>query len=386
MAGLTSLFLALAGIFGPWIILLFLKPRSNFEPKHDSNIVQPKEHTPSVSFIIPIHEHCDTIKEKVLEAAGQLMTGRDEILIFLDGLVQGSENISPDVLSEIISDNGLGEIPCKTFTLPRLGKNASLNKAGEVARGDILVISDRDARLGDNALPELLLSFSDAQVGTACGHLCIEGDKAKEQQRYWGLEAQLKAKEMLCLGNITAANGSLLAIRKAVYPIFPAGCADDMFAILHAVKAGYRSVFVEKAIVFSSPRGKTTEQVMRRQRRVVSGGLLSLYHHKSLLNPFSYGFYAAVLFCHKLLRRLVPLLLILSTCLLLSLITPLASLLIFSLLLGAYYAIYALSCEKFSLKIIQPKILKKALYLYAVGLGITAGIFDFLLSKKNNIW
>jgi hypothetical protein len=48
----------------------------------------------------------------------------------------------------------------------------------------------------------------------------------------------------------------------------------------------------------------------RRRIRNMTMGLRATARRRALLNPFRHGFYAYVLFCHKVLRRLLPLTLV----------------------------------------------------------------------------
>lgn len=373
---------ALSGIFGPWLLLLPLRPKSAF-----ALCEIPYQGTLTV--VIPLHDHAGPLERKISALADQLSQGRDEIIIALDGPVilppmyrqTGAEH--PEIATVTGKMSG---IKLKIIQLPKAGKNAALNAAGAAAKGDVIIVTDRDAIVPDGALQKLVAPLGDNSVGAVCGHLVLEGQAGEGQRGYWNLEAQLKELETLRLGSITASNGSLLAVRKQLFPVFPHGVADDIFAALHVKRCGFRCVYAAGAPAFSPPRRKTPGEVMQRQRRIVGGGLLALYHQRELMNPFRHGVYAPILACHKGMRRLVPMLAATSCITAAAALPAFPALPVLTLLALAGGGAVFLVTKPFKNRTPRNKMVRRALWLCAAALGMSAGVFDFFRGKKTALW
>ena len=111
-------------------------------------------------------------------------------------------------------------------------------------------------------------------------------------------------------GSIISAHGAIYAIRRLLYrPPVNSAVTDDFAISTSVIEQGYRLVFEQeaRAYEFALP---TTEREFSRKVRLMTRGLRGVLLRKSLLNPFRYGFYSLELFTHKLIRRLVPLMLI----------------------------------------------------------------------------
>ena len=78
---------------------------------------------------------------------------------------------------------------------------------------------------------------------------------------------------------------------------------DELHAELekspHAVLVGFKGLSVGAATEF------------RRKVRLMTRGMRGVLLRRALLNPFRYGFYSLILFSHKVVRRLAPIVLIL---------------------------------------------------------------------------
>ena len=65
------------------------------------------------------------------------------------------------------------------------------------------------------------------------------------------------------------------------------------------------SISVHEAVCFVS-RTPSLRDEYRRKVRTMTRGLETLFYKRQLLNPFRYGWFAWMLFSHKLCRWLVP--------------------------------------------------------------------------------
>lgn len=199
--------------------------------------------------------------------------------------------------------------------LPRRGKIFALNDAVARASGAILVFSDANSMYDARAIRMLVRNFADDKVGGVCGnqiylkqHQSFDSTSQGEHL-YWNFDKWLKQKESEA-GSIVSADGAMYAIRKSLYlPPASAAVTDDFAISTGVIEQGYRLVFESEAIAFEEPMAAATREFSRKVR-IMNRGLRGVILRKKLLNPLRYGFYSVELFSHKVLRRLVPFLLL----------------------------------------------------------------------------
>ncbi|HEU0048515.1 MAG TPA: hypothetical protein VFQ43_13030, partial [Nitrososphaera sp.] len=86
---------------------------------------------------------------------------------------------------------------------------------------------------------------------------------------------------------------------------------SDFRTVLNSVKMGLRGVSDPLAFGLYQDTAEPKREWDRKIRTVVRG-LTVFFRHMELLNAFRYGWFAYQLFCHKLLRWLVPFFLIVA--------------------------------------------------------------------------
>ncbi len=276
--------------------------------------------TPAMSLIIAAYNEERHIAER-LENALALDYPRDalEIIVALDG--------SDDATAAIVATYAPQGV--RLLTLPRRGKLHALTAAVAQARGDLLVFSDANTLYDARALRMLARNFADPEVGGVAGRKIYTtqsgSDSSSQGERlYWSYDTWLKQMESLT-GSIVAADGAIYAIRRTLYCAPTTAAVTDDFALSTAViEQGYRLVFEPEACAYEDAL-PAAEREFWRKVRLMTRGLRGVLLRKRLLNPWRYGFYALVLFSHKVLRRLVPvfLLLLFVTSLLVSLLVSL---------------------------------------------------------------
>ena len=193
----------------------------------------------------------------------------------------------------------------------RSGKTAAENAAAPHLRGEIVVNVDATARPAPGALRALVAAFADPAVGVAsCRDVSVGADSTTEgtagESRYVGYEMWVRALETR-VGSIVGASGCFYAIRRSLYAArFPEALSRDFASALIAREHGFRAVSVDAAVCLV-PRAKSLDAEFRRKARTMQRGLATLWYKRELLNPFSHGRFALMLFSHKLCRWLVPL-------------------------------------------------------------------------------
>jgi cellulose synthase/poly-beta-1,6-N-acetylglucosamine synthase-like glycosyltransferase len=168
----------------------------------------------------------------------------------------------------------------------RRGKPAALNLGLRAAQGEIVVFSDGDVAIAQDALKPLLAPFADDDVGAVTGrpfsntprnmmfgywsHLLLEGAHQTRQKR------DTAAQFLLCSGYLFAARRALIA------PIPEDALAEDA-VISHRIAAqGFRIRYAPEAAVFV--KYPTSYADWLRQKVRSAGGYAQKYVQNS---PFS---------------------------------------------------------------------------------------------------
>jgi len=226
---------------------------------------------------------------------------RLEIVVVSDASTDGT-----DAIAASFADRGV-----RLLRLPeRGGKVAAENLAASRLENGIVVNTDATIRIPPGALKPLIRAFEDPSVGVASGRdvsvASVEDEANQAESGYVGYEMEIRALETRVEG-IVGASGCFYAIRRDLHePPFPPHLSRDFASCLIAREHGYRSVSVDEAICFV-PRTASLDREYRRKVRTMTRGLATLAFKRRLLNPFSFGVFAWMLWSHKLARWLVPL-------------------------------------------------------------------------------
>jgi len=192
------------------------------------------------------------------------------------------------------------------------GKSSALNEAVRHASGEILVFQDARQMVNLECVTELVSCFADTEVGAVSGELLFEASTSCSSSDalgiYWKIEKAVRKLESAS-GSVVGVTGAIYAIRHELYTILPPETIlDDVFLPMHVTRMGKRVVFQPKAIahdrIFEEKGKEFTRKV-----RTLTGNYQLLRLAPWLIsanNPLLFRFIS-----HKLLRLLVPLLLIL---------------------------------------------------------------------------
>jgi cellulose synthase/poly-beta-1,6-N-acetylglucosamine synthase-like glycosyltransferase len=179
----------------------------------------------------------------------------------------------------------------------RLGKASAINLGIEAARGEVVVLTDANARLDPGSLQRLARWFALPEVAGVAGDKRVRGDA---ESFYWRFESRLKLAEDR-LGTTIGLVGELAAVRRERFRALPAQLAvDDLWLALDLVAAGGRIVYEPGAVAREDPSADRRE-LWERRTRVVSGGIDVCVRRRGLLSPGA-GLVAFELWGHRLLR------------------------------------------------------------------------------------
>jgi cellulose synthase/poly-beta-1,6-N-acetylglucosamine synthase-like glycosyltransferase len=231
---------------------------------------------------------------------------RDKIEILI-----GSDCSSDNTVRMIES---FDSIPIRSYQFSqRRGKAAVLNDLALAAKNEILVFSDANTFYAPDALSKMARHFVVSEIGGVCGNLHLNASArnsgGKGEVAYWRYENSIKEAE----GKIRTtfgATGGIYALRRMLYRQLPTDKAvtDDLLLPLFAVQQGFRVVYDVLAQGWEDTTSSTAKE-LERKIRIGAANFNGLVEVLPLMHP-KHGFIAFGLFSHKLIRWIIPFLLI----------------------------------------------------------------------------
>ena len=281
----------------PFLVTLLARLRPDWMPIMRSRAKQLP--LPSVTLLIAAYNEEEVIAQK-LENCLELDYPRDQLQILV--AADGSDDRTPEMVRGFA-----GRGVELSYSPPRRGKMAAINRAVPLARGEIIVFSDANNLYAPDTLRELVVPFVDPSVGAVSGAKTIvkgDGSLGESEGLYWRYESFIKQQETR-LGTCTGVAGEILAIRRHLFESPPDSIInDDFYMGMRLLKRGYRIVYAPKARSFERVSPSAQDEVTRRAR-IVAGRYqaISLAHELLPAHPVV----AWQVISHKFMRPLVPL-------------------------------------------------------------------------------
>jgi len=205
---------------------------------------------------------------------------------FLHQLPQDAEIlvISPDPATTVVVDDYAARYPAVRHVAdPQRGKPTALNAGLKVARGDIIVLSDGDVFVAEDALLPLIAPFADPQVGAVSG-LPFSVSPRDTVMGYWsyllieGIHQIRLARDQDA--TFLVCSGYLYAFRRALVEHVPEDALAEDGVISHMIaQQGYRIAYAPQARVFV--KYPTTYRDWLRQKVRSAGGYAQDYIRNS---------------------------------------------------------------------------------------------------------
>jgi len=287
----------------PLVIILFSKIK-RLKHKVSEIIDINDENLPTVSFIIAAYNEQDVIYNKIKNTlAIDYPKNKIEIIVASHG--------SDDKTAEIVE--GFADDGVKSLHSPiREGKTAALNYAVDVAEGEIIIFSDANNMFSDSAVKYLVRHYTDKTVGGVCGLKSIISDDDRQSSEgdglYWKYESAIKNAESRC-GTITNADGEIFSLRRELYtPMNKNIINDDLELTFDLNNKGYRILYEMKATSSELASISLVDDYFVKVR-MVAGSFQALQKYFGQVF-FPRTLFSWMFFSHKVLRWVMPLLLI----------------------------------------------------------------------------
>jgi cellulose synthase/poly-beta-1,6-N-acetylglucosamine synthase-like glycosyltransferase len=350
-----------------------------------------KEYIPSVTLLIAAYNEEDVIAEKI-ENSFSLGYPRDKLQILV--AADGSDDQTVEIVRQFEDKEVL-----LSYVPERGGKMAAINRAMQVATGEIVVFSDANNMYAKDAIRVLVAPFSDARVGTTTGaKMILEDDRGISQSEglYWKYEAFIKKQETR-LGTCTSSVGEMTAIRRNLYQAPPSNIInDDFYLIADIIRRGYQNIYVPDAKSFEKVSATAQDEVIRRTR-IITGRYQAIAMAHTLL-PWKRPLVVWQMVSHKFMRPLVPFFMLgaLLSNILLIIWRPLPGLLplirlanpynyVFMILQTAFYCM-AIMGNLLPSRGVLAKLFYIPTFLVNSNYAAVAGLYKYVFGKQSHLW
>lgn len=342
----------------------------------------PEDPLPKISVLIAAYNEEQVISKKIESVLNsRYPADRLEILA-------GSDH-SSDATGTILQDLSAANPSIKPFISDsRLGKPEMINLLAGEAGGEILVITDANVMLEEHTLDALVSFFKDPEIGLVDSRMIntrLNRDGISYQEKYYiSREVRIKYHESVIWGTMMGPFGGCYAVRKSLFrKIPPTFLVDDFFVNMSVLKQGYNCINNPEAIVSEDVSNKMWEEY-RRKKRISAGNFQNLVAFASQLFSGKPGV-ALCFFSHKILRWMVPFLVIITfgISLLLALNLPL-----FRILLVIHGLIFLIPVIDQFLKFIkiQSLPLRFISHFVLMNLALLAGFITYIRGIESNVW
>ncbi len=278
--------------YGIYPAVVYIMSRLLNNPWRKGNIARP------LTILISVYNEEKVIGEKIkntlsLEYPKELL----EIIVISDG--------STDKTNEIVSGFQTSRLVLKAFP-ERSGKTHCLNRVIPETKGEIILFTDANSTFRPDVLPKLVGNFPDENVGLVTGwtKYVQPGNEEEATSIYSRLEKMTKYWESR-ISSCVGADGAIFAIRKALYRPLDEEDINDFVIPLQVISQKKRVVFDPKVYCLEESSVEESDEFSR-QARITNRTLRALVRNARFLNPFSYGMFSFFLLSHKLVKFLVP--------------------------------------------------------------------------------
>lgn len=377
----TSLAIVFYTFIGYGIILwLFLKIKTAFSNRKIKEM-RPSR-LPTCSVVIAAFNEESFIREKITNTlALNYPTERLNIYVVADG--------STDNTVTIIQEYPQIKL---LYSNERKGKVHAINRAMEYINTDIVVFTDANTYLNNNALIEIGNHYADPEVGGVAGEKRIySGSKSDAssagESLYWKYESLLKKWDS-ALNTAIGAAGELFSIRRHLFVTVPESTIlDDFMISMQIVQKGFKIVYEPEAYAVETASSSSNEE-LKRKIRIAAGGVQSIVKLKSLFYFWRNPVLSFQYISHRVLRwSITPFLLIiiLMANTVLALYHPS---MIYGYLLLAQITFYLLAVFGYIMeqRKVKFKIAFVPYYFCLMNYAVIAGIFRYWRGEHSAIW
>jgi cellulose synthase/poly-beta-1,6-N-acetylglucosamine synthase-like glycosyltransferase len=258
------------------------------------------DYTPFISILIAACNEEANIETKLRRTIElDYPADKMEVLVLSDG--------SQDQTDDIV--HAFPDPRVRLVRIPeRRGKTNAQNVGVRQANGEVLIFSDATTIYHPQALRHLAANYRDASVGAVSGrYQYFDSTNGSPTGlgtiAFWNYENNIKVWQSR-IRTLSGCCGCIYSVRKAVYTELDPDIISDLVQPLWVIQKGYKVVFEDRALAYEETTESTPQEFSMRVR-VITRGMRGLLSVPNLLNPWRYPWIAFQLFCHKVLRWMV---------------------------------------------------------------------------------
>jgi len=336
---------------------------------------------PTLTLIVACFNEERIIEEKIKNTLS-LVYPSDKIKYLF--ITDGSSDKTPDIISKHPSIQLLHKDE-------RKGKINAVHRAMKEVSSEVVVFTDANTFLNDEALVNIARHYKDKKIGAVAGEKRVEvsdvSDATAGEGFYWKYESALKKWDSE-LYSVVGAAGELFSVRTELYEAVPADTIldDFMISLFIAIK-GYRIVYEPESFAVETSSENTFEE-LKRKVRIAAGGIQSILRLKPLLNPFKFPVLSFQYVSHRVLRWTIT-----PFCMIIAFICNIFLAfnndhILYKLLLAGQILFYgsAFLGWLFEKRQIKVKILFIPFYFCLMNYAVLAGIRRFILGTQSAAW
>jgi biofilm PGA synthesis N-glycosyltransferase PgaC len=224
---------------------------------------------PGCTLVIAAYNEAGIIREKIANTlALKYPAGKLKVVFVTDG--------STDKTAEIIA-----EYPEITLLHKdgRSGKIVAVHRAMTFVDTEIVVFTDANTMLNEEAMVKICRHYADKTVGAVAGEKRVKIEETDDASAagegfYWKYESALKKWDSE-LYSVVGAAGELFSVRRDLYkPVSDDTILDDFMISMLIAKQGYRIVYEPEAYAIESASENVSEELKRKVR--IAAGAFSL--------------------------------------------------------------------------------------------------------------
>lgn len=237
--------------------------------KSRKSLVATQTYTPSVTLIIAAYNEKDCIVEKINNTlALNYPKEQLRVIIVTDGSTDGTNEIVASYPKITLLHNPI-----------RAGKAAALNRAITLVQTELIVFSDANAMLNQQAIIELVKHFQDTAIGGVAGEKRVWSEESTGavlvEGFYWRYESKLRQWDADWYA-VTGAVGELYAMRTSLVESIPTDMVcDDLFLTMKMISKGNRMAYEANAYSGEKPSQSIGEE-WKRKIRIAAGSIQAL--------------------------------------------------------------------------------------------------------------
>ena len=340
------------------------------------------DNLPSCTLIIAAYNEEAFIKQKIENSLELIYPkGKLQLVFITDGSIDATAAIV-DSYPQVVH----------LHSAERMGKMAAVHRAIATVTTEVMVFTDANTFLNNEAIINICRHYSNPKVGAVAGekrvHISETADATAGEGFYWKYESKLKIWDSE-LYSVVGAAGELFSVRAQLYQPVPANAIIDDFMISMLIaKKGYKIVYEPDAFALETASQDVKEE-LKRKIRIAAGGIQSIVWLKSLLNPFKMPILSFQYISHRVLRwTVVPFLMILALLLNILIVSRGNAAFVYQALLVTQVVFYAMSVLGWIMEAreIKVKIFFIPYYFCMMNYAVVMGIFRYAAGRQSAIW